>query len=308
MVFTQGGVAFFDSGIGGLTVLSACQKVLPNEKFYYYGDNTNAPYGNLPKEQIRGYVIRAFDSFACLRVKAAVIACNTVTALFAEELRRRYSFPIIGAEPAVLQAAKCGGEVFVLTTRATYGSARFQALCERAARRYPSVIIVKIPCDGLAGEIERKIGGQGGAYENFLPKGNPSAIVLGCTHYIYIKEYIRARYGCPVFDGNEGIANRLCQVLGVSFKENLGNSTTEQTVFEKSRDGRPPPANFVDFIPYIHPKKGKGIEGRIKANKCSYKNIRNAWKYQGKNYFQNVRFLGKNAQKNLNLYKQMFVF
>lgn len=308
MAFLQRGVAFFDSGIGGLTVLSACEKLLPNENFYYYGDNTNAPYGNLPKEQIRVYVKQAFDLFARLHVKAAVIACNTVTALFADELRRRYDFPIIGAEPAVLQAAKCGGEIYVLTTRATYESTRFQNLCDSAGRRYPNAKIIKIPCDGLAGEIENKIGEREATFQKFLPAGNPSAIVLGCTHYIYIKEYIRARYACPVFDGNEGIANRLRQVLALPFNEKLGYSTTEQFFFRKSRDGRPPNANFVVFPPFFYSKNSVGKKKRIKANKCSHLKLKKAWKIKANNRLQRVCFLGKSAQKNLNFYKQTFAF
>lgn len=81
MQIPQGGVAFFDSGIGGLTVLAKCKQRLPNEIFYYYGDNERAPYGNLPPDQIERYVFQAFDELQSLKIKAAVIACNTATAV-----------------------------------------------------------------------------------------------------------------------------------------------------------------------------------------------------------------------------------
>ena len=155
MGIPKGGIAFFDSGIGGLTVLNECKKRLPWETFYYYGDNKRAPYGNLSAEKIKKYVARAFKRFQRLRVKAVVLACNTVTAVCVEELRMKYPFPIIGAEPAVLPAAKGGCETFVLTTRATYESKRFQALLKKAASLYPKTKISAFPCDGLAGEIEK---------------------------------------------------------------------------------------------------------------------------------------------------------
>lgn len=213
MGIPKGGIAFFDSGIGGLTVLNECKKRLPWKTFYYYGDNKRAPYGNLPAEKIKKYVARAFKRFQRLRVKAVVLACNTVTAVCVEELRMKYPFPIIGAEPAVLPAAKGGDEAFVLTTRATYESKRFQALLQKAASLYPKTKISAFPCDGLAGEIEKNILNKEKDYASFLPRGEPSAVVLGCTHYVYIAEQIKRFYRAAIFDGNCGIALRLCRVL-----------------------------------------------------------------------------------------------
>jgi glutamate racemase len=213
MDIPKGGIAFFDSGIGGLTVLSACRKVT-HFPFYYYGDNTRAPYGNLPKEKIREYVMEAFDTFASLEVRTAVIACNTVTALLIDELRKRYAFPIVGTEPAVLPASNRNGEVFVLTTRRTYESERFKSLCHRAEKNNPNVHISPYPCDGLAGAIEKNIFNTETKYFNHLPQGTPTAVVLGCTHYIYIRKQIEEFYGCETIDGNEGIARRICRETG----------------------------------------------------------------------------------------------
>jgi len=214
----KGGIAFFDSGIGGLTVLAACRKALPDALFYYYGDNHHAPYGNLPPKKIRRYVRRAFARFARLKVCAVVIACNTATAVCIEELRKRYAFPIIGTEPAVFTAAKMGGEAFILTTRATFESERFKGLCKAAERKYPHAKLIPIPCDGLAGAIEKRLGERGYDFTSFLPRGKPDSVVLGCTHYVYIEEAVKKFYTCPVVHGNVGIAFRLRSVL--SKKEN----------------------------------------------------------------------------------------
>ncbi len=204
----KGGVAFFDSGIGGLTVLAECRKALPNTIFYYYGDNGNAPYGNLAAKKITRLVFRAFKKIARYRPVAAVIACNTATAVCVERVRRRFSFPIVGAEPAVRLAARAGGETFVLSTRATYESSRFQALCRRVEKEFGSVVKA-YPCDGLAGAIEEGLKRGKRDFSSHFPTGKPDAVVLGCTHYVYIKREIETFYGCAVFDGNGGIAKRL---------------------------------------------------------------------------------------------------
>ncbi len=222
MQMREGGVAFFDSGIGGLTVMATCRKYLPDETFYYLGDNARAPYGALPTERIQSYVFEAFEVFAKLQVKAAVVACNTATAVCVETLRQQYAFPIVGAEPAVFSAARKYNDILVLSTPATNDSARFHALCQRAKRRFPQTEIRAIPCPSLAGAIEKGIFQSATDYTAYLPKAAPAAVVLGCTHYIYIKEEIREFYGCEVYDGNEGIARRLRSLL------------------EKNRDGQPP--------------------------------------------------------------------
>lgn len=213
MQIPKGGVAFFDSGIGGLTVLDECKKRLKGELFYYYGDNAHAPYGNLPTEKIEALVFSAFEKLSALRPKAAVIGCNTATALCVEKLRQRFDFPIIGAEPAVLTAANRGGDVFVLTTKATFESERFQKLCARARVHYPQSNLRLFPCHQLAGVIEKNLFNERFDYTPYLPAGKPAAVVLGCTHYIYIKKYIEDFYRCKTFDGNAGIAARLCAVL-----------------------------------------------------------------------------------------------
>lgn len=221
----QPSVAFFDSGIGGLTVLAACKKRI-TAPFYYYGDNAYAPYGNRSVLEIRERVFSAFSLFEKMQVQAAVVACNTATAVCIEELRQRFSFPVVGTEPAVRTAAKCGGEIFVLTTRATYESVRFQALCKRLSNEYPNANLRPFACDRLAGDIERNLLTDGYDCTPLLPKGKPAAVVLGCTHYVYMQSQIQTHYACPVYDGNDGVARRL------QYKLNRLSAT--------NRDGQPP--------------------------------------------------------------------
>ncbi len=230
MEIPHGGIAFFDSGIGGLTVLAECRKRLPDTILYYYGDNARAPYGNLSAATILAYVEEAFSLFCRLQVRAVVLACNTATAVCVEHLRKKYPFPIVGAEPALFPAARAGGEVLVLSTCATEKSERFARLKEKTLACFPEATLSCIPCYTLASEIENNVLRKGYSYVPFLPNRTPTSVVLGCTHYVYIKEQIKAFYRCPVYDGNEGIANRLRFVL----------ASTEKTVcMENFRDERP---------------------------------------------------------------------
>lgn len=281
MAIPKGGIGFFDSGIGGLTVLSACQNVCKGECIYYYGDQAHAPYGNKSYRQIYRYTLSAMRKFRRLKAKAVVIACNTATAVCVERLRKKFPFPIIGAEPAVYPAAKCGGKVFVLTTRATHESERFQNLCRDIARRCPQSVVRAFSCDGLAGAIERNIG-KNFDFTKYLPEGKPDAVVLGCTHYIYIKEEVKRLYGCEVYDGNEGIAKRLSDILSKS--ENYKQKK------QKNRDSQP---RFST--------RRKNINNLNKRSpNLSKKTMKN-----GNN--QTLFFLGKSRERVQFIHEQTFV-
>ncbi len=243
MQIPKGGIAFFDSGIGGLTVLAECKKRLPNEIFYYYGDNAHAPYGGLSSESIFKYTENAFLLFQKLNARVAVLACNTATAVCVERLREKYAFPIIGAEPAVLPALTQKGRTLILATPATIESTRFSRLCKIAQRRCPSATLILAPCPTLAGEIETHLFSERYDYTKNLPVFTPDTVVLGCTHYIYIKKRINQFYNAPVYDGNEGIANRLLVLL------------EERSLLRKNRDGQP----LVTASPFFTDKKGQKV-------------------------------------------------
>ncbi len=206
-------IGIFDSGIGGLSVLSACVKRLPRLRYLYLGDNARAPYGSRPAEEIAAFTEEALARFRACRVSAAVLACNTATAVCLGEMRGKFSFPILGTEPAVLPAAKRGGKILVLCTPRTAASGRLRALLSRC----PSAEFTVVPCAGLAAAIENRfLRGEKFDLEGELPRGKYDGVVLGCTHYALIGEEIAAFYGAPVFDGAEGIARRLAAVLGAN--------------------------------------------------------------------------------------------
>ena len=296
MRIPKGGVAFFDSGIGGLTVLSECQKLQGQEIFYYYGDNQHAPYGNLPPKKIKRYVFHAFRQFKRLKVKAAVLACNTATAICVEDLRKKYSFPIIGAEPAVRLAARAGGKVLVLATHATAQSERLRVLCERVSKEFPNAELCIRPCDGLAGAIEKNLFRKDYDYTEYLPKEKADAVVLGCTHYIYIVEQVRRFYGCPIFDGNAGIARRLSSIL-----EGVRDGCTPTTT---DRDWRPLDGKIDHEVGLLTTKSDKTCDCQNLSNKRSRKTPQKCGK---RRFYGKLFFLGKQRKNNENIHKQMFV-
>ena len=110
-------IALFDSGIGGLTVLSHARRVLPSEEFLFFADRDHVPYGTKSVPAVRGYVREAFRFLVEKQgADAVVVACNTATSVAVDEMRRLYEVPIIGMEPAVKKALAQDGERRVLVT------------------------------------------------------------------------------------------------------------------------------------------------------------------------------------------------
>ncbi|MGN0814995.1 MAG: glutamate racemase [Candidatus Coproplasma sp.] len=206
-------VCVFDSGIGGLTLFAECVKKYPGTDFAYFADNYNVPYGNLPPERIVELTESAFEKIASLNPEAAIIACNTATALCADRLRKRYDFPVLGIQPAIKPAAEAGGRILVLATCATVESDSFKALVARYGKGSVSVHA----CSQLAEYIEKNVVGYpcidvGG----FLPDVEADSVVLGCTHYTFVKNAIKNKYRCAIYDGIVGTADHLKPFLGIS--------------------------------------------------------------------------------------------
>lgn len=198
----------FDSGIGGMTLMAECLKLMPKVHYYYLGDNTNAPYGNLSKQKILSLTKKAFENFVKLDVDAVVVACNTVTAECVDILRKDYKFKIFGVEPAVKPALKYydGRKILTISTVATQKSIKFKKLIKKLGRFKFQLKPIK----NLAIDIEKNIMNlQDLKLDNYFTVKNNCAIVLGCTHYIYLKEHIEKTCNLPVIDGNFGTAKNI---------------------------------------------------------------------------------------------------
>ena len=237
-------VGFFDSGLGGISVLRETVKLLPRENYLYYGDSLHAPYGVRSVEEVEALVSAAAEHLRARGVKAIVIACNTATSAAIRLLRSAYpELPVIGTEPAVKPAAERhpGGRILVLATPMTVKEEKFRALRER----YQSCAeIIPVPCGGLMEFVER---GElrGPAVEAYLfdrldpyLKVPVDAVVLGCTHYPFLRGAIRKIVGRrpEILDGGPGVAQQLRRKLS---ERGLLRESEEpgQIVFENSLDG-----------------------------------------------------------------------
>ena len=210
-------IGFFDSGVGGISVLRQAVRTLPGEDYLYFGDNRNAPYGMRPNEEIRALTLRCVKRMAAQPLKALIVACNTATAAAVESLRSQFSFPVIGMEPAIKPALQAtAGQVLVLATPATLRMEKFQMLRHRLDDRQR---IISLPCPELVPLVERmELDTQalhGLLQQKLAPyRERAGAVVLGCTHFVFLRSAIaKALPGIPILDGNEGTICRLAQCL-----------------------------------------------------------------------------------------------
>lgn len=210
-------IGFFDSGVGGVSVLHTARRILPNEHFLYYGDNGHAPYGPKPLEEIRRLSAESVGVLLDRGVKAVVIACNTATSAYAEILRAELKLPVIGMEPALkpAQEARHGGEILVLATQATLTLPKFQRLMKRYGDHVIPVVgrgLVELVEAGKADspETEATLRELLGRYVG----RSIDSVVLGCTHYPFLAGAIRRMFPeAELFDGRTGTCMRLKHLL-----------------------------------------------------------------------------------------------
>ena len=207
-------IAVFDSGVGGISVLRHLVRVLPGERFLYFGDSANAPYGSRPTEEVRQLTL---DGAAYLLdnypLKALVIACNTATAAAVRQVREKYpDLIVIGIEPALKVAADHfpGGRIGVMATQVTLREEKFDLLLHRFDR---DCTITKIPAPGLVQLVEQgKVDHPEtdallhGILDPYV--GQLDALVLGCTHYPFAAAAIGRVLGPEVrlLEGGGGTA------------------------------------------------------------------------------------------------------
>ncbi|MBR3018551.1 MAG: glutamate racemase [Clostridia bacterium] len=207
-------IGMFDSGVGGISVLREAVRLLPNERFVFYGDTKNAPYGTKSKETVLALSRNVVKELLKLGVKAIVIACNTATSAAAADLRMEYpELPIIAMEPALKPASLLhrDGVVLSLATPGTIAGEKYAHLYALYGEG-----VISLPCPGLMEFVER---GElsGPALNTYLERlfapyasKHVEAIVLGCTHYSFLKKSIASFYpGVPLLDGNEGTVRQL---------------------------------------------------------------------------------------------------
>lgn len=213
-------IGVFDSGMGGITVLSSLLNELPNERFIYFGDSKNAPYGVKEVDHVRELTIKACDFFISLGVKAIVIACNTATSAAIKDLRKKYTIPIIGVEPALKPAVEYSdsGVIAVMATPMTLQENKFEKLMNKYMDKNT---IVKVPCPEIVQLVE-----DGHIDDDLIinsidhcfrhvNKELLESIVLGCTHFVFLHNVMKVLFSdsVKIFDGNSGTAKQTKRLL-----------------------------------------------------------------------------------------------
>jgi len=212
-------IGVFDSGIGGISVLAELIEWMPNERFIYFGDTQNAPYGVRSKKEVKDLAIEACSYLLERNVKAIVVACNTATSVSINELRKKFPIPIVGMEPALKPAADASneGKILVMATPITLKENKFLELVDSYSGKRE---IEMISAPKLVDLVESNVlEGQELEEELLACLGDLSekgveAIVLGCTHFVFLDDTIKKLYGdVNIVDGNKGTARHLMNLL-----------------------------------------------------------------------------------------------
>lgn len=213
-------MGLFDSGLGGLSVLAAVRARLPLADLVYVADSAHAPYG----EKTDAYIAdRSARIAAFLRQRQAdvlVVACNTATAVAVHELRRQWpQVPLVGIEPGLKPALALSAtrRVGVLATPATLRSRKFQDLIDTHAQ---GAQVLLQPCPGLAQEIELgaldspRLRELVDTFASPLRQAGVDTVVLGCTHYPFVRPLFQAALGEAVqlVDTAEAVARQTARL------------------------------------------------------------------------------------------------
>lgn len=213
-------IGFLDSGFGGITVLSEALRQLPDENYIYYADNVHVPYGTKTKEEVHNYVFEAVDFLVGKGIKSLVVACNTATSIAVRDLRNKYSFPIIGMEPAVKPAVENGNgkRVLVLATQLTLKEEKFHNLVQRVDHEH---VVDYLAFPELVELAEKMIFDK----ERVIPViknklagydfNNYKTFVLGCTHFPIYKNILKLVLPghIDVIDGSTGTVRYLKRLM-----------------------------------------------------------------------------------------------
>nr|WP_155061987.1 glutamate racemase [Turicibacter sanguinis] len=236
-------IGFFDSGIGGLTVLSEALKRLPHHDYLYYADTLHAPYGPKPKEEVRGYIFEAIEFLVRKGADIIVIACNTATSIAVNDLREKYQIPIIGMEPAVKPAIEwvqeSGKRVLVTATPLTLKEEKLHHLIERLDQSHVTDLL---PLPDLV-RFAESFDFSPETVVPYLKKqlvdyqiSDYGAIVLGCTHFPLFASSFKEVFepGIELIDGSVGTVTHLANIIDTMKGET--SKTPTVTFYQSGRE------------------------------------------------------------------------
>ncbi len=251
---TEDPIGVFDSGVGGLSVLRAIRRELPEEHILYVADQAHVPYGPRPLDEVRRFA-EGITRFLLERgAKLIVVACNTASAAALHALRQLFpQVPFVGMEPAVKPAAEQtqSGVVGVLATPATFQGALYASVVERFAE---GVKLLPHTCPGLVAQIEA--GNLEGAETRAILETalrpmiqeGADTIVLGCTHYPFVMPLIQEIAGesVRVIDPSPAVARQVRRLLEARGARRTATGPARMRFFTS---GAPEP--FASLLPRL---------------------------------------------------------
>lgn len=215
-------IGIYDSGFGGLSVWRELYRTLPDESLIYLGDGKNCPYGSLDERSIRAYAAEAVECLLAQGCKMIVVACNTATAAAISFLRDKYShIPIVGLEPAVKPACKLSKtkRVAVIATESSLRSDKFRRVVEQYRG---DVEVLSVVGEGFVEAVEAAQEHSEATRQKVAAVIEPligqgvDVVVLGCTHYPFLKGVIRQEVGdrgVTIIDSGEAVGKRVQSLL-----------------------------------------------------------------------------------------------
>ena len=238
-------IGVYDSGVGGLTVLKELTSILPDEKYVYFGDLKNLPYGEKSKKELMVIGKKIFDFFSSKNVKAVVMACNTTSALLYDDLKKEYSFKIY---PVIQTVAKYLSSMNVkrLGVFATEATINSHAYKKEIKKYNPKMEVYEQACPMWVKIVEN----NNFSSENIkiieadikkMLENKPEMIVLGCTHYPYLLK-ILSKYAPENMFINP--AEKLAELIKKDMKNHnlLSEEKSSSQKFYVSKD----PEKFIE--------------------------------------------------------------
>ena len=263
-------IAFFDSGIGGLSVLAEALQRFSGAEFLYFADEDHVPYGTKSRTEIVRLSLDAVGFLVSRGAEAIVVACNTATSAAISELRGAFSVPVIGMEPAVKLAADSFGTrpTLLIATPLTIAGEKLARLvgrleCETWSLALPRLVEFAQDLEFDSPTVRAYLQGELGKFE----LARLGSLVLGCTHFNYFKDVLREILPSHVriIDGIDGTLNRLASELGGGLKLARGEDLPSQAAKFDAKDGIKFDTNSSTQVGKFK-AEGRGADGYAKFN------------------------------------------
>lgn len=250
-------IGVFDSGIGGLTVVRALQKVLPRENLVYFGDTARVPYGPKSPQVVREYAVQDTDELLKHDVKFIIIACNTVSAVALDVVQKRAHVPVQGVIIPGAEAAVQATKKKRIGVIGTVGTILSNAYSNAVRQIDPAVEVFSQPCplfvplaeEGWTAHQTTELVAREYLFPLTLEKID--TLILGCTHYPLLREVIDKvlQRSVTLIDSGEATAHAAVRLLD---EAGLRNQSTL----------KPNVQFFVSDIPHTFTEVGERFLGQ----------------------------------------------